>query len=1141
MKLSTKLRTYKHQLRAILSSNDLPLNTLITLSALGVSSGLIWFYGPLLTIGNLTPLAQADKRGYAIAALFLIWLIKFLNVDLAFPNTWYHKDPEVRRRLNSLIKRFRGAMQFINNTSITHQNKAVSLQTLPWYILVGPANAGKTALLAHSRMPFILQRQFTPSAPERFDPSENCDWWLTRDGGIIDVPSHYLFGSNNPNQNKSRIHQLLWSFFLALIKKQGENKKIIGIAIAIPLADIIKQDDTKSLDAITATITQRIRDIEKELRKRLPCTIILTKCDLIAGFNEFFAESSEDELTQAWGITLPNLNNTDEIEQQVTKHFNALIKKLNQQLLWRLHHERNPMARPPIKDFPLQMEKIKGYILDLIKKINKGPQRCNIQGLYLTSALQPRIVPETSIIDGALNHDQRALQVFQDPTVKSRAYFIKQLITDGLFPSQEAALTPAPYRRGWKQYFIYAASVSAIILAGTLLGRDFRLGLEKTRYIESNLMDYRNVLQQFHNPNESMTKTLTLLQTLQKATLADETKSSLTKILTYYSDKSQHNAVVVYHHALQAFLMPEIRNYLADYLETPINKDAESVYSVLKAYLMLGDMSHFDPGYVRLILSSILPDGFTQTQALLRHFDAAVADYQPLALNQVRITETRQYLLSLRGIQLGYIILKSINSNTQNSGVLLGDNAQASLLFNNGKNAKPITVMFTGRNFMTVFEREIQIAAQEATTGNWILGNDFRASANPTYAAELMEELRAEYVKNYADTWETAIENIHIETPHDLQQADAMITSMTSYDSPLVKLLNIIYENTYFQPVTTASAKLQTLGQLVDKNSPSKADLYELLANLQALHDYLQPVLSAEDPRKAAYQLITDRMQHQGTPDPITKLRMAADQSPMPVKAWINQLSNDTWHFLLKNAMRYMDTSWAEKVVKPYQTQMADRYPFTAEASDEVSLKQFTHFFGKPGIITSFYSTYLMPFIDTTKPEWAWKKLDDNELPLAPKVPQQIQQAMSIHHVFFPNGDDNLYVPFALQQHHVSKNIDRIKLNINNKVIVDQRAKSSSPYVLAWPYNVDGKYSSIELTVNGKQPIETDYPGTWGWFKLVHHAYESSRSNKEIILNFSKDKSPAQYLLSTQTKQNPFTSLDLNHFTLTPQLTTIAT
>ncbi len=399
--------------------------------------------------------------------------------------------------------------------------------------------------------------------------------------------------------------------------------------------------------------------------------------------------------------------------------------------------------------------------------------------------------------------------------------------------------------------------------------------------------------------------------------------------------------------------------------------------------------------------------------------------------------------------------------------------------------------------------------------------------------------MRSDYVKKYADIWETAIANTKIEAPRDLEQADAIIVSMTSYDSPLLRILNNIHENTFFEPVTTASPKLFSIGQLIDRNNASKQELMQILTHLEALHEYLQPVLSAEDPKKAAYLLINNRMRHQGAIDPLTKLRMASDRAPMPLKGWINQLTNDTWRFLLRDSMRYLDTSWNEKVAKRFETHIAHRYPFSDDSVNEVSYQKFIRFFGKPGIITSFYNDYLATFIDTSKPQWAWKKLNGQDLPFSPDSLVKIQQAMNIHQAFFPNDDDKLFVPFALQQKMLAKNIKTITLNINSKIIVDKHNGNGSYYVLNWPYNLDAKYSSVALTTSGNVTTQLDFPGSWGWFKLVSQTFESARSDNQIILNFSKEKYPAKYLLSTIGKQNPFTSLDMNRFNLPEQLTTI--
>lgn len=1049
-----------------------------------------------------------------------------------------HPDPVIREQINQMIHRFRGAMNFINTTTINQQDRALSLKDLPSFILIGPAGAGKTAMLARSNAPYVLQKNFSQPMPLHFEPSDHCDWWVTRNACIVDVPSQYLFTNNTQNTSDAKTSETLWKFFLSLIKKQYRKHKIGGIVIALPLPELMQNNNSVAMHEIAATLLQRISEMQAIIKGNIPCYLVVTKCDLIAGFHEFFSEASDEELTQPWGIRLPIAKKPGQMEEQFDTHFNELIKKLNQQLLCRLHQERNPIARPYIKNFPLQIEKLKSGISDFLKQLDLETNHCDLQGVYLTSALQSTIKVKAETFNNDSIDDQHALQIFKEPAPRSRSYFIKHFITHGLIPPVVKNIAIDRHTKR-KQYALYAASASAIIAAAVLLGRDFKVGFDQAHKIQKNLTAYRHVLQQFHNPNESMSKTLLLLDALQESKIADENKGAFRRILSYYSDKSQKNSATVYFNALHAFLIPEIRNYFADYLRNPINQDAESIYSVFKAYLMLGDMTHFDSDYIRETLAGILPKSFKQTGQLLHHFDVALESYQPIELDSNTITQTRKYLLSLRGSQLGYIILKGMDSNTHGTDALLGNNVKTNALFTSKNSSLLIPAMFTGKNFVSVFEQEIRIAANEVATGNWILGTDFRLNADPKYAENVAEQLRTDYIKQYADAWETALANIRIEKPRDLEQADAIITSMTSYDSPLLRILNNIHENTFFEPITTASSKLFSVGQLIDRNNPSKTELYQILSNLEALHTYLQPVLSAANPKKAAYQLITKRMQHQGELDPITKLRLAADQSPMPLKGWINQLTNDTWHFLLKDGMRYLDTSWSEKVTTRFQNQIAHRYPFSSEALDEVSYPRFIHFFGKPGTITTFYKNYLSPYVDTSKSQWAWKKLDGQELPFSAEGLKQIQQAMQIHHAFFPNDDNKLQIPFALQQKDLAKNIKSIKLNINSKVIVDKRNDYHGIYTLTWPYNYDVKFSSVELNLAGQKPVQIDYPGPWGWFRLVSQSYEGSRSTSELLLNFSKEKYPAKYTLKTHGKLNPFLASNLHQFTLPEQLSTM--
>src|SRR3990167_4298110 len=100
MKLLAILRTYKNRLVATISSNELYVDSLISLLALIVVAAVIWFYGPHASFYGHTPLVSQEKRIYAILACFLAWLLKFLMFDLDFPTAWQQSDPRVRHHID---------------------------------------------------------------------------------------------------------------------------------------------------------------------------------------------------------------------------------------------------------------------------------------------------------------------------------------------------------------------------------------------------------------------------------------------------------------------------------------------------------------------------------------------------------------------------------------------------------------------------------------------------------------------------------------------------------------------------------------------------------------------------------------------------------------------------------------------------------------------------------------------------------------------------------------------------------------------------------------------------------------------------------------------------------------------------------
>lgn len=1104
---------------------------LISFSVVSLFAAAIWFLSPALVVHGQAAFAPPQKRLYVIMAFYLLWLLKLLILDFDVPKTETPVDEATQQALDHLLKRFQGALSFMQSTTIAKHGHPTPLKELPWYLIIGPENAGKTALLANANVNYILQRQFSAKETKTPNTSSHCDWWVTRDACLIDIPGKYI-------ESSSPLHSKLWAGLLNLIKSSNCHEQCSGIILTLPLPELMKANNADALNQLVLSLKRRLENLQHAFQRTLPCVLVITKCDLLPGFNEYFSESADDEITQAWGITLPYLRTGDRIDAIFSVRFNALIKKLNQQLIWRLHQERNPMIRPPIKDFPLQVENLKALTQNILRKLSKATPAFQLHALYLTSALQAHTDIDNLVLDD--NESERALQAFKAPKPESRPYFIKQLLTYGLSMPPEPKPMRARLASRAKRKLTYATSALLVIAATLQLGHDFERGIKRSQAIQKNLAAYELSLKSFQNPNETLVQTVNLLNGLQASVKPETLAFNMKGIFKFYTHQSDQKAALIYHEALESILLPEIGNVLADALNNPVNRDQNQVYRLLQAYLMLNDPAHANPSIIQAAITDVAAQHIPAEtlQPLRYHLSLALAQpWKPVHLNPNTITATQNYLNAMPTANLAYLIIKN-QSNTANLQPITLDAVQNNPeLFTLDNTHGAIPALFTANSFNTVMTQDSQIAAHDVAHGNAVLGEKPAPTENTDDNA-LLEQLRTAYVTDYVRTWETELNAIHLTRSKDLAQLDAMLMMLISDHSPLVNLITTVHNNTYFEPVTTLSPKLYALGQTQDARVTTTAQLKDIMQGLQALHTYLQPVITSNVPRKAAYDLVAARMMHQGTPDPITNLRLLADKSPEPLKSWLNQLTGESWHYLSQTAIHYIDTSWKEEISHAYEQNIAHHYPFQAGSKEEVSLHQFTQFFGNPGVIPNFYNHYLAPFVDTSSAEWRWKKSDDLKLPFSDESLRDIQQAVRIHHAFFPKGDNQLLVQFELQPYEFGKDIKQVALNINNSQLSDLKTKMRTPHVLMWPGHTDYRMSSLDLTLKDEAMIHSDFPGTWGWLKLISQSYESPISQKQILLNFSQNKTPVKYVLSTNGQFNPLITLSLYHFRLPPQLIT---
>jgi type VI secretion system protein ImpL len=1116
------------------TSNNKHFYPLIIFSVIAI---LIWVCGPQIAIADTVPLAEPEKRFYTILAVLLAWILKinFLDNNQQQANTaapLAFINPELAKKLQAIESRFQGAIRFLKKTLIDKQGKNVSLYHLPWYLLIGPPQGGKTTLLANANINFILAKQFKNENLRNIPASDVCDWWVTRDAVMLDVPSSYLYVKQktmpaNNGQQKNPSTNGLWQNFLVLLKKYRGKKALTGVVLALPLPDLMS---SQSKDRIFAELKYRIAELREQFGNHLPFYLTITKCDQIAGFTDFFSDSGSDELSQAWGVTLPTVKENENLGEVFTNRFNALIKRLNKQLIWRLHQERNPFTRPQIKDFPLQVERLKENVISTLKII--APEAgFNLQGVYLTSSMQQVADEQQTTHLQAASMSTGALQIMRNPVMPSRAYFVRQLLLQALLvPVDHSTASRMTFNFNWrKNPAIYATSICAAVLTAGFLANELRQSIKQTYAIRDGLAQYQLDVQQASQQTPHLAKALMLMNALQQTANGNT--------LLPYTDRAQQSAAAAYQQALKTIVLPEIRYDLENYLAATNNKNPEMLYVTLKAYLMLGAGNHLQPDFVFNTLQQINPELFNKQNSpeLSSHIHAALnTAWQPMDLDDTLVARARKRLTNLAPLDLSYTIVKSIPTYNLKNTISLEINPDKYNTLINKELSYQIPKMFTADAFQDIYDRQIPVAAREVTQGSWVLGG----AATAPNTESLTDQLRNLYVANYISTWENIVANVQLLNPTTLTEIDAQLTSLAHDNSPLLQLLNAVKDNTSFTVITATSPKLAAIDTFVASPSTQQnSPLFKTFAALNQAHTGLQNILDASDKPNASFKLATTRMKNPVTStDFITLLFNTADTSPAPLKYLLNNMAAKSWHLVLRDSAQYIEQHWESGVLATYNAQLANRFPFATEANKEVTLDQFAKFLGTHGTVTSFYQNYLQPFVDSSPKGWSWKRVNNDQIPFSRTALTSLEHAAELQHTFFPNEDNQLAIKFTLQPIALESDLKSLQINLNGQAIQYEHGGAPVPQALIWPGNKNLRSTSLNFMVSKNPPASINLNTDWGWFRLINKSTQKVISPKQLLVSFELNGHKAKYYLFTQTHLNPFIPLNMQNFHLPQQL-----
>ncbi len=390
-------------------------------------------------------------------------------------------EPARRARLDDLRRNFdQGVEKF--------RAAGKDLYSVPWYVLVGEPGSGKTEAIRHCNVGFPpgLQDQLQGAGG-----TLNMNWWFTNQAIILDTAGRLMFEEIVPGSSNE------WMEFLKLLKNNRPNCPINGMLLVIPVDTLIK-DTADQLEKKCTKIAQQFDQIQRTLGVRFPVFVIISKCDLLNGFREFFENLSDPQLQhQIMGWSNPASLDERFDPATVVNHLETVKTRLverRQSLLLDPINTEDAQARrvdqvDALYALPDSITKIaprlKRYLEMIFVAGEWSPKPLFLRGIYFTSSMTEGAALDAELAEvlGVPVDSLPEGRVFR----RDRAYFLRDLFIEKVFREKGLVTraTNADKQQRARRSIVMTVSFAAVIFlfAMTWFGA---AGLEKTSAASRN-------------------------------------------------------------------------------------------------------------------------------------------------------------------------------------------------------------------------------------------------------------------------------------------------------------------------------------------------------------------------------------------------------------------------------------------------------------------------------------------------------------------------------------------------------------------------------------------------------------------------------------------------------------------------------
>ncbi|MBD3220185.1 type VI secretion system membrane subunit TssM [bacterium] len=1048
-----------------------------------------------------------------------------------------------------------------------------ALSVLPWYLVVGAPGSGKSAAITSSGLPFPSEHGDAASACSE---GRDCCWWFSNQAVVLEADGRF---ASDGGQAVDRD----WDVFLELLSKQQRRPALNGVVVTVA-ADELAGLDEAQLKQRAAIVRRRVDRIAERLDLLCPVYLMITRCDRLNGFPEFFGDISGKARDQVWGATFSANLMTSPVPGDVfVQEFDLLARALERRRLPRLiRTEREQAVQQQAFLFPLEFYRLRDKLRtfgDTLFAPSQYTHQPHWRGFYFTSAGgEAAPATETVLTDVSQVIGLPGLgPVAPPPTAPvgdRRPLFLRTLFLNVLVPDQDLVRPTARAVRRRQSWRLVVRGIAAVLLPVLLTLSVISLvrnqGLAQRS--EQLATDVRGLVPAGEQPRD-ITAALAELEPMREFLVKldgwQDRRPITVDMGLYRGERLAAGLRGVYYDRLREVLLRPGRDRLERGLlgEYPGDRDEfNRFFARYQAYRMLVEPDQGDPDLVTGELQGAWHDPSATTETTARqlqliddhvHFAwrhpadlrEACADLPRARENLVQRAEG--YIRQFWASDLYYdTMVAEINRSGRPFSTAIEPAFSGVFTGADGADEDDLRVPFAfTRTGWSEYVLPRILGSEAELRDNWLLQEAFRDRT-----LDIRNELLARYLADHHDRWTTFLGSVDLVPPARLAETHSRLRGLAPRTSALFRFLERARDTMDLsgdteglpedgrEELARASAdfkawreffRVQGEGEEAREPAAVYADLIDQLV------EFLSELIAegdAEANAAGAARQVFEKDGRGGTAveDVSRQIRAlvvegGATSCDRALETFLRRPVALVWEACLLATERHLDARWREEIAS-YFSDKLNRYPLNPESGQDCSSSDFAQFFRPQGMLERFVAENLEVFL---APDRRPREVLDRRLGLTDAAVASLRKAAELRRVLFAQGVPVPEARFKLRPLQASYSRGRgptitgTRLRVGEQsLFYDMGAPRTVEFV--WSGDQYGQRASLTLQPDGLLPELRIEASDWALFRLLDFAEPVKLGETRYEYTFFLDdpggrfRVKVPYELTTTSADNPF-------------------